>query len=162
LYKGAISDAIKKAATLFGVGLDLYGPDYEAGEIDDQPVSQRPAPARNAPTRPQDQRSAPEPSVHASDTDPRRASLLRAFHVALDGHDIPHDSAHKFFKRTRGFDSLTVVPDTELRGLMQTLSKLNRADAQDYIRTGITTGTLPGMPAPAAPRGRAGDDAHTR
>jgi hypothetical protein len=29
LHKGAISDALKKAATLFGVGLELYGPDYE-------------------------------------------------------------------------------------------------------------------------------------
>jgi len=28
--KAAISDAIKKCATLFGVGLELYGPDYEA------------------------------------------------------------------------------------------------------------------------------------
>lgn len=34
LVKGAITDALKKAATLFGVGLELYGPDYEAGELD--------------------------------------------------------------------------------------------------------------------------------
>lgn len=33
LVKGAVTDALKKAATLFGVGLELYGPDYEAGEI---------------------------------------------------------------------------------------------------------------------------------
>src|SRR6478609_11570926 len=33
LVKGAITDALKKAATLFGVGLELYGPDYEAGEL---------------------------------------------------------------------------------------------------------------------------------
>lgn len=32
LWKGAVSDGIKKAATLFGVGLELYGPDYEAEE----------------------------------------------------------------------------------------------------------------------------------
>jgi hypothetical protein len=32
LVKGAVTDAIKKAATLFGVGLELYGPDYESGE----------------------------------------------------------------------------------------------------------------------------------
>jgi hypothetical protein len=29
LIKGAVTDALKKAATLFGVGLELYGPDYE-------------------------------------------------------------------------------------------------------------------------------------
>jgi hypothetical protein len=28
LVKGAVSDAIKKVGTLFGIGLDLYGPDY--------------------------------------------------------------------------------------------------------------------------------------
>lgn len=32
LVKGVSSDALKKAATLFGVGLELYGPDYEGGE----------------------------------------------------------------------------------------------------------------------------------
>lgn len=30
LYKGALTDAVKKAATFFGVGLELYGPDLEA------------------------------------------------------------------------------------------------------------------------------------
>ncbi len=30
LVKGAITDAMKKAATLFGVALELYGPDYGA------------------------------------------------------------------------------------------------------------------------------------
>lgn len=38
LVKGAVTDAIKKAATLFGVGLELYGPDYGSGEIDAKPV----------------------------------------------------------------------------------------------------------------------------
>ena len=32
LVKGGSSDCLKKCATLFGVGLELYGPDYEAGE----------------------------------------------------------------------------------------------------------------------------------
>lgn len=32
LVKGAVTDALKKAATLFGVGLELYGPDYEASQ----------------------------------------------------------------------------------------------------------------------------------
>jgi hypothetical protein len=41
LVKGAVTDALKKCATLFGVGLELYGPDYEAGETA-QPA--RPAP----------------------------------------------------------------------------------------------------------------------
>lgn len=32
LAKAGISDALKKAATLFGVALELYGPDYEYGD----------------------------------------------------------------------------------------------------------------------------------
>ena len=31
LAKGAVTDALKKAATLFGVGLELYGDDHEGG-----------------------------------------------------------------------------------------------------------------------------------
>lgn len=42
--KGHITDALKKAATLFGVGLELYGPDYEAGEIG--PTTQTKPPSR--------------------------------------------------------------------------------------------------------------------
>jgi hypothetical protein len=30
LFKGAVTDSLKKAATLFGVALELYGPDVEA------------------------------------------------------------------------------------------------------------------------------------
>lgn len=37
LVKGCVTDALKKAATLFGVGLELYGPDYEAGELPSGP-----------------------------------------------------------------------------------------------------------------------------
>lgn len=38
MWKGAASDCLKKCATLFNVGIDLYGPDLEAGEL---PASQR-------------------------------------------------------------------------------------------------------------------------
>jgi hypothetical protein len=44
LHKGAVTDALKKAATLFGVGLELYGPDYEGGEVS-RPQASRPAQA---------------------------------------------------------------------------------------------------------------------
>lgn len=39
IAKGAITDGLKKAATLFGVGAELYGPDYEFGhgEMVDSP-----------------------------------------------------------------------------------------------------------------------------
>lgn len=37
--KAAISDAIKKCATLWGVGLELYGPDYEAEQPQATPTT---------------------------------------------------------------------------------------------------------------------------
>lgn len=59
LIKGAVTDCIKKAATLFGVGIELFGPDYEddgeqidrrTGEIVSQP---RPAaPPQSTPNAP--------------------------------------------------------------------------------------------------------------
>jgi hypothetical protein len=46
LAKGAITDGLKKAATLFGVGLELYGPDLNALPADGPSAS--PAPTRGA------------------------------------------------------------------------------------------------------------------
>jgi recombination DNA repair RAD52 pathway protein len=40
LIKGVSTDALKKAATLFGVALELYGPDYEAEEEQRQVATQ--------------------------------------------------------------------------------------------------------------------------
>lgn len=57
LVKGCVTDALKKCATLFGVGLELYGPDYEAGETD---AAQAPRPA------PRQAQAAPRPYPAAS------------------------------------------------------------------------------------------------
>lgn len=54
LVKGCVTDGLKKAATLFGVGLELYGPDYESGEM-------APQPERQAPQRPSPQNAALRP-----------------------------------------------------------------------------------------------------
>ncbi len=43
LVKGAASDCLKKCATLFGVGIELYGPDYEAGEAGEVADTSHPA-----------------------------------------------------------------------------------------------------------------------
>lgn len=47
LVKGAVTDALKKCATLFGVGLELYGPDYGSGEIESEPEPKTPAKAKD-------------------------------------------------------------------------------------------------------------------
>src|SRR5688500_14668861 len=49
MLKGAHTDGIKKAVTQFGVGLELYGPDYADDERDtSSPVAQTAAPPRGA------------------------------------------------------------------------------------------------------------------
>jgi hypothetical protein len=51
LIKGVVTDALKKAATLFGVGLELYGPDFEDGTPPPQSAQrQQRAQAAPAPT----------------------------------------------------------------------------------------------------------------
>lgn len=98
LVKGCVTDALKKAATLFGVGLELYGPDYEAGEV--RQPAQRPAPMPvQAP------RTSPPP---AHDADPSSATdkQLKAIFVfgqqaGLDAEGIKAECAAKFLRRPR-------------------------------------------------------------
>jgi hypothetical protein len=52
IYKGAASDCLKKCATLFGVGLHLYGPDLEAGELPN-PQQQSTTPPQRSSTQQQ-------------------------------------------------------------------------------------------------------------
>lgn len=68
MIKGALGDALKKAATLFGVALELYGPDLDAmgGPRDGQrtePQAQRPDPRDREEIERQHQRNTrPAPS----------------------------------------------------------------------------------------------------
>jgi hypothetical protein len=48
LIKGAVSDALKKCATLFGVGIGLYGDDYEEYEHYEEPPVPVPVVAERA------------------------------------------------------------------------------------------------------------------
>lgn len=43
-YKGAATDCLKRCARQFGVGLHLWGPDIEAGEIGNRPTPQQARP----------------------------------------------------------------------------------------------------------------------
>lgn len=68
LAKGVITDALKKCATLFGVGLELFGPDYEADDY--IPSSARPAPTPThppaAPPRPAQAAPGPQQTIDAA------------------------------------------------------------------------------------------------
>jgi hypothetical protein len=53
LHKGHVSDALKKCATLFGIGLELYGPDYE-GEDSETREARAAATVRETRYRPEE------------------------------------------------------------------------------------------------------------
>lgn len=61
LVKGCVTDALKKAATLFGVGLELYGPDYE-DDATTQPQRQPHRDLRNGSYPPRDNATPTRPS----------------------------------------------------------------------------------------------------
>ena len=160
LYKGAISDAIKKAATLFGVGLDLYGPDYEAGEIDDHPVSQRPAPRRDAPQTRQDQRSAPEASEQGAG-DP--GATMKRLHAALAAHSITHTDLHDYYA-AKGKASLSDVPAETLERMARWASEADTETVQgEFARVlaGPAQGRLTDAPAAPVSGGSVGADRWT-
>ena len=98
LVKGGASDALKKAATLFGVALDLYGEDYES-----------------APVEPQKARSATKAPAPVSDDLARQKANKRA-HAVMD-HALLHDAAVAKFKvasvNDLTADQLTYLADLE-------------------------------------------------
>lgn len=88
LVKGASSDALKKCATLFGVALELYGPDYEAD------VSATPQRAPQRATRPQDTPQPRDPvrdrpnAIAADGTVTGRSGMrMPASAMSIDDHE---------------------------------------------------------------------------
>ncbi len=63
LVKGAITDAMKKAATLFGVGLELYGPDYGADDTSTTPALTAAQERTIAESRDMAEQATPYPAV---------------------------------------------------------------------------------------------------
>ncbi len=131
LVKGAVSDALKKAATMFGVALDLYGPDYEAGEVS----AAQPAQNRNAPRTRQDaprreEVAGPGKSVTQRETDApgpntdaewQRAS--RRLHAVAKQHGIPHESLSDWAFDRHKAQSLRDVPPEAMVQLANVLSE---------------------------------------
>jgi len=69
LVKGASTDALKKAATLFGVALELYGPDFEEDRADYAAAA--PAPPRRA----EAVRPTPAPTVRQEPAEAQSVAL---------------------------------------------------------------------------------------
>lgn len=92
IHKGAITDALKKAATLFGVGLETYSDDYGSDE------AQSPAPRQTTQQRPpQRAQQAPQPFS----ADEFIAMIDAAWAMRRGGDDYPPIVAYFQANRAR-------------------------------------------------------------
>ena len=122
LVKGAITDALKKAATLFGVGLELYGPDYEAGEVNDAPPRNRSTSRNTLPDAPQGP-PRDETSVQASEHPTMDQRALTAIFALTKNRGVSNDELHAIARHRYGVDSLKALRVDHGRDLYLMLQK---------------------------------------
>ena len=126
LVKGAITDGLKKAATLFGVGLELYGPDYEAGEVAAQQntrVAQQQAPPRPPQQqRPTPARDALRPVVQDRTTDGINQEQLKAI-ANLWERTYGKEDIAKRLQADFGAESTDVLSQDQAAAFIQALGK---------------------------------------
>ncbi len=113
LVKGAVTDALKKAATLFGVGLELYGPDYEAT------AAAKPAPRATAAVT----TNAPAAAVMTG-----ASVAMRRLHAVGRDRSLDHDALHRMVAAIFATESLAALPDHALRDLADYLEGAPAAD----------------------------------
>lgn len=124
LVKGCITDALKKAATLFGVGLELYGPDYEAGEIAAAPARGS-APQRSANIRPE---QAQRPVAGAGKISERQIRFLHGL-ARQAGEQDTDTFIHGQAKARYGVDSLHELSNQDASKLIDLFQKRDFIDA---------------------------------
>jgi hypothetical protein len=86
LVKGASTDALKKAATLFGVALELYGPDFEEDDTPPTPPPARTPPPFYAAPQPRTATEAP-PQVQSPQPPPKHAPRSDEDYLAIVNDD---------------------------------------------------------------------------
>ena len=160
LWKGAVTDALKKAATLFNVGIDLYGPDREAGEVAKPPARMQQA-QRDAPPRQRNvsQNTVPDaPQAPVANKAPASASEhptmdqkgLTAIFALTNKRGISNDDLHAIVSNRYGVDSLKELRVDHGRDLYHLLQK----ESDEGLRHEISLAT--GAPEddinPLAPR----------
>jgi hypothetical protein len=149
LVKGAITDALKKAATLFGVGLELYGPDYENGEI--APQRPNPPPAeRRTNTPPPAQKTRAEPvsqpqQAHAPGdaTEPQIRNLFRLGKKLGWTEDNFHEELFQTYEHT----SVKALTKRQASDWIKVLSKAAGEDDEPAPSFGGMAGPAPQEPS---------------
>lgn len=106
LVKGAVSDALKKCATLFGTALELYGSDYEASAPAQQP---------NAPQTASKPPAKPTP-INANGDKPITPAAMKRIHALMSeiGLDHSHLTAYAIDQGHQSSKELTMEQVTKL------------------------------------------------
>lgn len=121
LIKGALSDCLKNCAKLFGVGIDLYGPDLEAGELPARTAS--PVPPRSPGTS---QNVVPPGKPQARAGVPVSDKQLGMIGGLARGLGMSDPQLHQF----AGFDSLNDLDRAGASELIERLQELGARAAE--------------------------------
>jgi hypothetical protein len=119
LVKGVVTDGMKKAATLFGVGLELYGEGYEA-----EPSVPARSSSTSSPAKPGPEASTPE------QTELGKARLAQVDAMVEDYPDWDRMKASKYL-RSIGMTRWSTVTDEMLDQLQAQLDQGAEADDGD-------------------------------
>jgi hypothetical protein len=119
--KGALSDCLKKCATLFGVGLELYGPDLEAGEL--------PTPRQQYPSgAPQSTQTSawPNAGTQPFEPDPNAATPKQQGFLMGQArkNGWTEGELHEYLKQMYGVESVKLLTKTEASAVI------------DYVQNG--------------------------
>ena len=159
--KGHITDALKKAATLFGVGLELYGPDYEAGEVAAQ-VQRHPLNAQGAV-----QRQAPPPTQEtrapASGGQSISQSQVKYLWALAEDKGVSPDEVHADILMAHGAESVLGLTKQQASKYIDHLTAKPPV-AKPGMKQEPQKGNPLGIAVPEEPawmRGDAGDDPYT-
>ena len=148
LVKGVASDCLKKCATLFGVGLELYGPDYEAGEVDGPPV-QRQAAVQQRP-QPQQQNQPQGNGAPLAGPYPISEAQMKYLHALAKDNQLDEAGLHAQVNARLGKASLRDLTKQDASKMIKWLQ------AKDLI-DGVPV-AMPRVDATEAKQGRIDDE----
>ncbi len=135
MWKGAVSDGIKKSAQAFGVAIELAGDDrdirvdvdQETGEIQDS-GGNAPQERVTAPPRP----DSPPP---VSDDQQDWETANRALHAIANDHHVTHDEIKAYAIQAARRKGLTITSTKEANAnVLRFMAKAIKADADRFRR----------------------------
>jgi len=132
LVKGAVTDALKKAATLFGVGLELYGEDYAAIDTSNAPPRNR-STSRNTVPEPPQSPVANERPAQVSEHPTMDQRGLTAIFALTNQRGISNDELHTIVRHRYGVESLKELRVDHGRDLYTLLQKSTDDDLKHEL-----------------------------